>query len=334
MAMCKIYGNIINMKDLCLYLNEVLGIETTIVPLQKQLLEQLPLYITLTYKVHETCILGRRICLLIADNSENQLSPDRLAKQMLFVTQKTELPVVYVFAQVASYNINRLIHKGINFIIPDKQMFIPVLMMDLRKMPDKLPQKAVSLSSFAQFLLLYHLQKELLTGFTAQQLSDKFKQPYRTVSRAVKNLQESNLCSFAGGKEKQIQFVAKGKNLWTEAQNIIQYPIERNLFTDSLLNVQQTCISNINALSHYTMLNDEEKRYYAVYKDLIKDITVKTNKHAGDNTIEIWRYNPAPLSDNGFVDKLSLYLIFCNDTDERIQSELEQLLSEIKWLEE
>ncbi|MDR2652335.1 MAG: MarR family transcriptional regulator [Prevotellaceae bacterium] len=322
------------MKDLCFYLNSVLGIEITVIPLQKQLFERLPLYITATYKVQETIILGQRICLLIANDGENQLSPDRLAKQILFVTQKTGLPVVYVFAQVASYNIKRLIHKRINFIIPGKQMFIPVLMMDLCKTPDKQMQKAVSLTPFAQFLLLYHLQKDLLTGFTTQQLTDRFKHPYRTVSRAIKNLQELDLCALVGGKEKQLQFAAKGKKLWIEAQNVFQYPVERILFTDSSLNLQQTCASNMNALSYYTMLNDEEKRYYAVYKQKIKNITVETNKYAGDNVIEIWHYNPMPLSDNGFIDKLSLYLIFRNNTDERIQGELEKLINDIKWLEE
>jgi len=93
--------------------------------------------------------------------------------------------------------------------------------------------------------------------------------------------------------------------------------------------LNEACASNINALSHYTMLNDEERRYYAINKEHSKRLENGTNRYAGDNTIEIWRYNPASLSDNGFVDKLSLYLIFRDDTDERIQTELEHLISQI-----
>ena len=43
-------------------------------------------------------------------------------------------------------------------------MFIPALMMDLRKMPATLPQKTELLTPIAQLVLLYHLQKEILCG--------------------------------------------------------------------------------------------------------------------------------------------------------------------------
>ncbi|MDR1583513.1 MAG: hypothetical protein LBS55_09710 [Prevotellaceae bacterium] len=313
-------------------MNDILGVETIVIPLEKQLLQRLPLYITATYKVQEITIYGQRICLLTTKNPENIPTPDQLSKQMLFVAQKIGLPVVYVFDKIISYNLKRMIQKGINFIIPNRQLFIPALMMDLRRTIDKIPPKAVLLTPLAQFLLLYHLQKEKLNGFTTQQLADKFIQPYRTVSRAVKNLEELSLCNLVGGKEKQIQFIAKGKELWILAQSFFQNPVERNLFTDNILNENHACLSNINALAYYTMINDEERQYFAVNKDIAK--IIETAKYGGDNMIEVWRYNPELLSNNGFVDKLSLYLLFKNDTDERIQSELEQMINEIQWLEE
>ena len=331
-AMCEIYGNILYMNVLKKYLRDVLGIETEIIPLEKSLFQLIPLYVTAAYKVQETFIHGQRICLLRAETSDSVQTPDRLAKQMQFVAQKTGLTVVYVFDYVVSYNLKRMIRKGINFIIPDKQLFIPALVMDLRKTTDTIQHKAVSFTSFAQFLLLYHLQKERLTGFTTQQLTDKFTQPYRTVSRAIKSLVELGLCILVGRKEKQIQFAAKGNSLWILAQDFFQNPIERNLYTDSVIDKNQTCISNINALAHYTMLNDEERHYLAVNKEAAKQM--ETNQYAGDYTIEVWRYSPYLLSNNGFVDKLSLYLLLKNEPDIRIQSELEQMINEIQWSEE
>ena len=327
--MCILFVNIKSMNNLITYLNDILKVDVVVNPLEKQL--QLPLYITAAYNVQETTLYGQRICLLIAKNEENTLTPDRLSKQMLFVRQKTGLLVVYVFDKVVSYNIKRLIQRGVNFIIPNKQLFIPALMMDLRKMPATIPTKSELLTSNAQLILLYHLQKETLNGFTTQQLSDKFAQNYRTMSRAVKNLEELGLCNLVGGKEKQIQFTAKGKELWLKAQSFFQNPVVRVLFTDELLEYTQ---SNINALAHYSMLNDETKHYYAVSKNEAKNLVVETNKYVGDNTIEIWRYNPNLLSDNGFVDKLSLYLILSNNSNERVQNELEQMINKIQWLEE
>jgi len=322
------------MNELNKYLNSIFGIETTIIPLEKQLLQQLPLYITATYKIQETAVYGHRICLLIVKNEENIQTPDSLSKQMLFVTQKIEIPVVYVFDKVMSYNIKRMIQKGINFIIPNKQLFIPALMMDLRKMPVTVPQKTELLTPIAQLVLLYHLQKEILNGFTTQQLADKLNQTYRTMSRAIKNLEELDLCNLTGGKEKQIHFTARGKILWLKAQSFFQNPAERIVCTDELLEGEKVYISNINALAHYSMLNDEVRRYYAIYRNEVKNLVVETNKYARDNVIEIWRYNPELLSNEGYVDNLSLFLLLKNDSDERVQNELEQTINEIQWLEE
>jgi len=315
-------------------INNTFGIETTIISLEKQLLQQLPFYITATYKIQETTLYGQRICLLVAENKENALTPDQLYKQMLFVGQSLGLPVVFVFNKVISYNIKRLIKKRINFIIPDKQLFIPVLMMDLRKMPVIIPRTTERLIPIAQFVLLYHLQKEKLNGLTTQELTDKFYQTYLTMSRAVKNLDELNLCNLVGRKEKQIQFPLKGKELWLKAQDFFQNPVERIVFTDELLDDGNVLASNINALAHYSMLNDATRRYYAISKIEVKNLVIETNKYAGDNVIEMWRYNPKQLSNNGFVDKLSLYLLLKNDSDERVQNELEQMISKIQWLEE
>jgi len=322
------------MIDLTKYLNDTLCIETKVVSLEKSLFQQLPLFITASFTIQETSIYEKRICLLIAKNLENVPSPDQLSKQMVFVRQKVGFPVVYVFEKIVSYNIKRMIQKGINFIIPGKQLFIPALVMDLRTMPKTLQKDAERFTPLAQFLILYHLQKKPLDNFTAKQLTDKFIQPYRSISRSVNNLAELGLCRLTGGKEKHLQFVAKGKSLWEQAQAFFQNPVELILFTENTLDNKQACLSNINALSHFTMINDENKRYYAIGKTNAKNITVETNKQDGDNRIELWRYNPYPLSDDGFVDKLSLYLLLKDDTDERVQGELERMINQMQWLEE
>jgi len=322
------------MNELIKYLNDTFGIETTIIPLEKQLLQQLPLFITATFNVQETTIYGHQICLLIVKNEANIPTPDSLFKQMLFVSQKTGIPVVYVFGNIVSYNIKRMIQKGINFIIPHKQLFIPALMMDLRKVPVTIPQKTELLMPIAQLVLLYHLQKEILNSVTTQHLADKLNQNYRTMSRAIKSLEELDLCNLVGGKEKKIQFTAKGKKLWLKARKNFQNPVERIVFTDELLKGENVYTSNINALAHYSMLNDETRRYYAFNRNELKNLAIETNKYAGDNVIEIWRYNPEQLSNDEYVDKLSLYLLLKNDSDERIQNELEQIINGMQWLEE
>jgi len=312
------------------YLNEVLTIKAKIIPLRKSLLQALPLFLTSSYDAFETTVFEQTICLLLAKN-KTAATPDNLLKQKLLIEKTLAMPAVFVFEKVVSYNVKRFIQKKINFIVPNKQMFVPDLMLDLRKMPATLPPKAENLTPIAQLLLLFHLQKELLNSLTIKQLAEKFKQSYLNINRAVNCLKEFGLADLVGGKEKQFFFKAKGKNLWQQAHLFFQNPVERNVFTDEILTANK---SNINALAHYTMLNDEQKVYYALDRQEFKNQRVETNKYAGDNVIEIWRYSPQVLAENGFVDKLSLYLLLKNTDNERIEIELETLLEGIKWLEE
>jgi hypothetical protein len=61
MTICENSGNILYMNNLIKYMNETFGVEATVAPLEKKLLQQLPLYITSTFKAQETTIYGQRL---------------------------------------------------------------------------------------------------------------------------------------------------------------------------------------------------------------------------------------------------------------------------------
>ncbi|MDD5675045.1 MAG: hypothetical protein PHC61_12825 [Chitinivibrionales bacterium] len=52
----------------------------------------------------------------------------------------------------------------------------------------------------------------------------------------------------------------------------------------------------------------------------------------GGASLQIWRYDPALLTNGESVDKLSLYLSLSQDPDERIAKAGEQLIKGITWL--
>jgi hypothetical protein len=315
------------------YIENTLGVKIKVTPLRNQRYKNIPMYITAAYDVSETAFFGQQICLLhMKEESTGAFPPDTLKKQMQFVEQKIGLPVVFLFDRVASYNLIRYVKKGINFIIPGKQMFIPTLMIDLRKAQDKIQPKAEHLLPVAQLVLFHHLQNEKLTGLTAKVLAEKFDQTYRTMNRALNNLVDSGLCRFIGKKDKILEFVYSGKELWKESLPYLQNPIEKSLFTESdNPNPDIVCVSGMNALAEYTMINDEYKKYYAIYKKSISKLDIETNKYGGENEIELWKYDPKVLSKDGMIDKLSLFLLFKDSEDERIQMEIETMIEEIQW---
>ena len=79
------------------------------------------------------------------------------------------------------------------------------------------------------------------------------------------------------------------------------------------------------------MLNRERNGSYAVSKEEFRRLQFRTDKEYGENRIEIWRYNPKLLQDNGIVDKLSLFLSMKDIGDERIQIELENMINNMQW---
>lgn len=313
--------------DLEKYIEEVLGVKIDVYPIGKQLLDDLPLYITTPYKIERMNLFGREICIL-RFNGEEHFTPEQLLKQKVLVESSIGMPAVFVFEKVMSYNLKRYIQRGINFIIPNKQLFIPNLMVDIRKVAETPKKEVEKIMPLAQLILFYHLQKKQLTGATITLISEIFAISYLNANRAINNLCELNLCRLVGGKEKEILFIENHKELWEKALPMLIIPIQKVVYTDIELSYTQ---SGINALAHYTMINDERKKYYAIGKEEFRGIKLAVDKRFGINSIEVWKYDPIPLSEEGVVDRLSLYLIYRDSQDERIQGELKTLIDEMIW---
>lgn len=319
--------SVTTMKTLETYIQQVLGIQPEVIPLDKTLQNKLPLYIIAGYKVATIKLFDRTICLLIAGD-ENEFTPEQLSKQKEIAEQVLDILVVFVFNKIASYNMKRYIERKINFIVPQKQLFIPDLMMDFRKIAKLIVSKRKDLSPMAQLVLFYHLQKEDLNGKTTKHIAQIIGGSYLNMNRAINNLRSFELCDLLGGKEKVLLFDADKKVLWDKALPFLINPIQKTIHTDSILN--QT-FSGMNALAHYTMLNDERRGIYAIRKDEFQKLDIISDTNYGENIIEIWKYNPKLLAVNGFVDRLSLYLQFVGSKDERIEMELETLIGQVVW---
>ena len=97
-----------------------------------------------------------------------------MKKQLDIIHRQTQLVVVLITPCISSYNKVRLVAQKVNFVIPNRQMFLPSLLLDIK------PDRKVGLDlketipPFAQCLLLYHLQIESIVGTTGYGLSDKF----------------------------------------------------------------------------------------------------------------------------------------------------------------
>ena len=175
----------------------------------------------------------------------------------------------------------------------------------------------------AQCVVLYHLQVEPLNGKTTQNIVELFGVSYPNINRAIKWLSDKAFIVLEGAKTKSIRFNSEGRQLWNEIEPMLVSPIERVVYTDEWLDNAFT--TGLNALSEYTMLNPDKDKAYAIGKEDYLTARQNTHKEFGGISIEVWKYNPLLLSDNEYVDDLSLILEMKDYKDERIQNCLDEI---------
>jgi hypothetical protein len=322
------------MKNTIDYLKEIFGLDLNFIEVPKKQVNTLPFYITNEYNFWE-CNLNGRNMVFAKKISVEHFTPDQYKKQLDLIERQFSNPVIFVLPDIEAYKRNRLIQKRINFIIANKQIFIPELFIDIKEYAIK-AQKKEYLQPVAQCLILYHLQKESLNNYTYKQLVNVLKFPYLTITRAVENIQALNLCKVEGAKEKTICFEISNMELWVNALAFMKNPVVKSVFIEDEIREVLLYGSNINALAYYTDLNDEKEKYRAVFQDtyrkLKKEGEIKiVGDYDGKYCIEIWKYAPAILANNEYVDPLSVYLQFRDNTDERVQIALKSIIQQQKW---
>lgn len=318
------------------YLREVFNDKFAARVLARHETDAMPIYLGSMYTFRLTILEGVKICL--AEPTGDELpTPSQLKKHQEIIAGKLGCPVVFVLGRIESYNRNRLIQQKINFIIADKQFFLPSLLINLKESAKPKLLKKRKIKPAAQCLFLFHLQKENLSGLGFRQIAEYLPYSYLTVTRAVDNLAETGLCTIEGTKEKTIFFEANKAELWENALNLLANPVKKSVFINEDLPEQITVRTNINVLAHFTLLNNEPKSYFAIWEKNFRDLQKKgqierISQYDGEFLVEQWGYDPVVLSDNGFIDPLSLYLIYRDDTDERVSYELNQMIKGIPWL--
>lgn len=325
------------------YFNEIAGKPLDIFPVQGSLRKRFPRFFLDLYDFHEAVFLNNGFILALV-NKKNESTPAQLDKHRGLIREITGKEAVFVFQReaMAAYNRNRMIHHGIPFIVPGWQAFMPFMMIDLKEFGMAKINRAVpseKLSIAAQTLLLYHLQKKGLDDLTLTELSELFSFDKMTVFNAISALQELKLCETGiKGRNKNLHFIVKGRALWEKALPYLKNPIWHK-HQVKLARAPDAMFfkSGMTALAHYSMITDNDYETYAVSQKTWKDVTANwdlteiPNQEGDSLSIEVWRGNPAVLAENGIIDRLSTYLIFRDDADERVHASIDKILEDVKW---
>jgi len=332
-------------KKLVDYVKEILQVDIEPEELPKQAMGILPLYISEMYRLHQAKLFNIEFLLIDCKDNEN-FSIFQLDKHISLTKESLNKKVVLLVENMSSLNRKRLIAKGINFIVPGKQMFLPDFLIDLneRFRPPRSLTKTEKLLPSAQFILLYFIlhwtDKIILEENSFTQWAAKTGYTKMAITNAAESLVRNNLCVASGTKEKYLKITKERNELWQSALPFFENPVLKKIFIDELPETVGLLKSNESALPEYSDMNPSQQNYFAVVKDvfynLMKSGQLKNpNEQEGQYCIELWKYNPqilvSGISAQNNVDPLSLYLSLQENHDERIESALEQIIERFVW---
>jgi hypothetical protein len=124
------------------------------------------------------------------------------------------------------------------------------------------------------------------------------------------------------------------KELFDEARDRLLNPVKRTIFVPKAEINEDLLLSGYTALSEYSMINPPAVEYYAADSVTAWEKESSTRLHDPEDecAVELWRYNPRKLASGGCVDRLSLSLALCSDSDERIEDSVDEMLAGV-WSE-
>jgi len=271
--------------------------------------------------------------LMIYPKEKENLQYASLCNNARQIREKSNINTILVLSNIDSLDRKLLIRMKQDFIVPDKQAYLPSWMMSFNERG--MQRKGTihkSLTPSAQLLLFYHFEKEPVDGLKLADIAKKLSYSQKTITKAVQELEAKGFCSTSRtASGKNISFVSLDK-IWNDYSNLLISPIDDVLYIDddSLIPTEERITSYDTALAKHTFIADSDIKAYAIDKNSeTSKVIIQQGLRYGAVRVELWKYNPAILAKDNYIDPLSLCLIYRDSDDERVQSEINKLINRI-----
>lgn len=297
-------------------------------------LRGLPLYLSNTYRFYGISIHNKAYAFALPQSTLNLKSykvQEKKAEAVLSV------PVVLCADKLMFQQRENLINSGVEFVEPGKQIYMPslgVVLNDRRNSADTKPiGKFTPQIQLCALFFLYKKEKE----YTAKEISETTGLNVMAVSRGVSALTELELLSVRKAARTNYYTIKASKNKFLESiKDYLISPVLKRVYADGETIFNVGIKSGYTALSQLTSIVDDSIQTYAVsrttYKSIESDCRESSDMFSFNDKIvkiEVWKYDPMIFMVDNCVDRLSLYLSFANDNDERTEESLEELMNEI-----
>ena len=316
------------------YLEDTLHEPARVVALERA--PGLPAFLSRMYSLHEGRMAGRRCVFLVT--AGNTATPSEVARHVALVRPAVDAIVVFVAPWLSAHNRSRLIGRGVPFVVPGNQLYIPDLAMDLRERfrAPRLRHTA-GLSPAAQAVLFHRLLRLDEAATTPSRVATQLRYSAMSIGRAFDDLVRAGLAhTKKDGRERRIRFNADGRQLFDAAHDLLRSPVRTEKFVRDVHAAPPLKRAGESALAELTELSIPSLETFAIAASDWKNIArthglVETDRDRASHIVETWSYDPAALSAAHTVDPLSLYARFRDHRDERVSMAAERLLDRMPW---
>lgn len=246
------------------------------------------------------------------------------------IEKRLQVPVVLVLDHIDAHQRRSLIESRINFIVPDKQIYLPAIGIFLNERNLIVKSKVTNeLSAIASAVVIIQLIDGSLQGKSVTDVAIKMGYSIKTISLIVNELKQHGLISVKkSGRKKLLDFKLEPKDLWAKAFPLMKSPVEKRMFTSDISLAEKIGVkASDSALSEVSMLAPPRLSIYAVYARDNRLKELQLNSSDGTAIIEIWKIDPHQTSKEGITDIFSLALTYKDDDDPRVNKELNNVIN-------
>lgn len=281
-------------------------------------------------------IVGIQCLVIMEYTSDFQISS--FLKEQELLLQYSTLPKVLCFERINSYQRKCLIESGVNFIVPENQIFMPFLGIALQEHFKAQPVASTQLTAMAQYILLYVLYDKTEQYHSKLDISKELEINLMNVSRGVAELEELGLLETRKkGRSSMLISDLTPKELYKKAFEYLRDPIQRRMFVkaeDWLLELPVAGKEAAHIIQPFDDILDSppyrtramEKRVFLDNQDRIKVVDPAWEKNVDYIELEVWRYDPARFTDGKIVDSISLSLSIMGEVDIEKRVNIDKLL--------
>ena len=292
----------------------------------------LPLYLRSGYTFWHVTVANMNI--VFAHVKESKQDVRIYAQAYRKLKEKLDDQVVFVFDHLDTRQIHSLIQKRISFVVPEKYLYLPFVMMQIATpVPGKrLVYKSERLTPDADLILIGYLDGHIHNGMMVKEIAAAIGREIRSTSAALSLLHDLEYASVQKlGRSKRVQFESK-PDVYERLIKEGLSPMKKSFFTSSEIFGNKAIKSGYSALASNTTLMDTEVATVAISakeKNLLSDLNACEEDEALYK-VEVWDRDPHTFAHSNTVNPVYVLRQFKDDDDERVQYALKEMEKTMK----